>query len=101
MRRKHEVVNGHKISVWDSGKKVIDRYTVVYLDNVYDNGHVDYLALNGTPFSPNSGFCQHGDMPLWCVAYKGRGGAFEKRIKFDDLPDDCRRAVLQDQAFEG
>ena len=46
MRRKHEVINGHHISVWDSGKKVIDRYTVVYLDNVYDNGHVDYLAMN-------------------------------------------------------
>jgi hypothetical protein len=38
MRRKHEVINGHKISVWDC-PKFIDRYTVVYLDNPYPNGN--------------------------------------------------------------
>jgi hypothetical protein len=94
MRRKHETINGHNISVWDDGNKTIDRYTVVYLDNVYD-GNVVYLAMDAMPFFPN-GFCQHGEMPLDAVAYKGRGGAFEKRIKFNDLPIDCQKAVLQD-----
>jgi hypothetical protein len=96
MRRKHEVIDGHNISVWDSGKKVIDRYTVVFIDNVYDNGNVSYLGLNETPYSPNRGFCQHGEIPLSNVAYKGRGGVFEKRIKFDSLPDDCRKIVIQE-----
>lgn len=94
MRRKHEVINGHKISVWDC-PKFIDRYTVVYLDNPYDNGNVDYLAMNEQPFSPQ-GFGQHGEMPLCAVQYKGRGGCFDKRIKFADLPPDCQKAVLQD-----
>jgi len=93
MRRKHEVINGHNISVWDD-RNTIDRYTVVYLDDVYDNGNVDYVAMNGNPFSPNMGFCQHGEMPLSAVAYKGRSGAFDKRIKFDDLPEDCKKIVL-------
>lgn len=95
MRRKHEVINGHNISVWDN-KNVIDRYTVVYLDDVYKNGKVNYIAMNETPFSPNRGFCQHGDMPLYAVAYKGRGGAFDKRIKFDDLPEDCKKIILEE-----
>jgi hypothetical protein len=94
MRRKHEEINGHKISVWDC-PKFIDRYTVVYLDNPYPNGNVDYLAMNEQPFSPQ-GFGQHGEMKIDAVQYKGRGGCFDKRIKFADLPTDCQKAVLQD-----
>jgi hypothetical protein len=35
-------------------------------------------------------------MKIWDVQYKGRGGCFDKRIKFADLPADCQKAVLQD-----
>ena len=79
----------------------VDRFTVVYLDDQhphpahnYEN-YIVYLAMNETPFHPQ-GFCQHGEMPLSAVAYKGRGGCFDKRIKFDDLPEDCKKAVYQD-----
>jgi hypothetical protein len=100
MRRKHETIKGHNISVWDDGPNgPMDRYTVVYLDDVYPNGKVDYLAMNAYPFHPQ-GFGQHGEMDLNAVAYKGRGGAFARRMKFEDLPDDCKRAVKQDLGIE-
>lgn len=99
MRRKHETINGHNLSVWDDGDKVVDRYTVVYLDEIDRRGKVSYLAMNAFPFHPQ-GFGQHGEMDLNAIAYKGRGGAFKKRIKFDDLPDDCKRAVIQDLGIE-
>jgi hypothetical protein len=98
MKRKHEVINGHNISVWED-RNVMDKYTVVFLDETYDNGKVAYLGMNETPFHPQ-GFRQHGEMDLYAVAYKGRGGAFEKRIKFSDLPLDCQKAVLQDLSEE-
>jgi hypothetical protein len=94
MRRKHEVIEGRKISCWDDGENFVDRYTVVFLDE-QERGRVSYLAMSEAPFHPQ-GFGQHGEMHLDAVAYKGRGGAFSKRIKFDDLPADCKKAVIQD-----
>lgn len=38
MRRKHEVIEGKHISVWDDGDSVVDRYTVVFLDEVDERG---------------------------------------------------------------
>lgn len=94
MRRKHEVIDGHNISVWDDGDKVIDRYTVVFLDDE-ERDKVPYLAMSAHPFHPQ-GFGQHGEMSIDAVAYKGRGGAFTKRIEFADLPEDCQKAVRND-----
>jgi hypothetical protein len=94
MRRKHELIEGRPISCWDDGEKYVDRYTVVFLDEEKD-GRVSYLAMSENPFYP-LGFGQHGEMQIDDVAYKGRGGAFSKRIKFSDLPADCQRAVIQD-----
>ena len=96
MRRKHEVINGHNVSVWDDGNSVADRYTVVFLDDADENGNVPFLAMGSTPFHPQ-GFCQHGEMKIWMVAYHGRGGAFTKRIKFTELPPDCQKAALQEE----
>jgi len=94
MRRKHEVVNGHKISVWEN-KNVIDKYTVVYLDEVDKDLNVPYIGMSEHPFHPQ-GFGQNGEMKIYNVQYKGRGGCFDKRIKFADLPEDCKKAVMQD-----
>jgi hypothetical protein len=91
---KHEVIEGHNISVWINNH-VFDKYTVVFLDDVDDKLNVPYLGMSDHPFHPQ-GFGMHGEMKLYAVAYKGRGGAFDKRIKFADLPDDCKRAVMQD-----
>jgi len=95
--KKHETIDGRNISVWDDGNTVIDHYTVVFLDDE-KNRKVPYLAMNDTPFHPQ-GFCQYGEMPIDAVAYKGRGGAFKKRIRFEDLPADCQKAVKQDLNF--
>jgi hypothetical protein len=95
MRRKHETINGHNISAWDDGDKVIDRFTVVYLDEIDERGKVQYLGMSTNPFHPQ-GFGEHGEMDINAVQYKGRGGCFNKRIKFDSLPDDCKRAVYND-----
>jgi hypothetical protein len=95
MRRKHEVIKGRNISVWDDGEKFADRFTVVYLDDTDERGKVPYLAMGATPFHPQ-GFGQHGEMEIDDVSYKGRDGAFKKRIRFDELPPDCQRAVLND-----
>jgi hypothetical protein len=95
MKRKHEMIDGHNISVWDDGESVVDRYTVVYLDEVDGRGNVPYLAMSASPFHPQ-GFAQHGEMPIYSVAYKGRGGAFKKRIAFVNLPADCQQAVRND-----
>lgn len=93
MKKKHETINGVNISVWDN-KNFIDRYTIVFLDDII-NGKVSYLTMNDYPFHPQ-GFCQHGEIEISAVQYKGRGGCFDKRIKFDDLPEDCQKAVLND-----
>jgi hypothetical protein len=93
--KKHEVIKGRKVSAWDDGPDVGDRWTVVYLDEVDERGNVPYLAMSAYPFHPQ-GIGQHGEMQIGDVAYKGRGGAFAKRIRFADLPEDCQKAVIQD-----
>jgi hypothetical protein len=60
MRRKHEMIEGRPISVWDSGDKFADRFTVVYLDEIDERGNVQYLGMSAAPFHPQ-GFCQHGE----------------------------------------
>ena len=100
MRRKHETIEGHNISVWDDGPETIDRYTVVYLDTEDDHGKVEYLGMSSLPFSPG-GFSQHGEMQIQNVCYTGRGGVFKKRIAFADLPIECQKAVKWDLAIQG
>jgi hypothetical protein len=95
MRRKHEIVEGRRVSCWWS-KDVADEFTVVDLDSLdsLDNGMVSYIAMDGAPFfSQGMGFS--GEMPLSRVQYKGRGGAFDRRMKFADLNEDCQRCARQ------
>lgn len=98
-RMKSEVIGGSRISVWDSGPKFFDRYTVVYLDTygstAVNPGKVMYVNMSTSPFSPR-GVNQTGEMLISDVAYKGRGGVFEKRITFAELPPDCQKVVLRD-----
>lgn len=102
MRKKHEVIDGARISCWDDGPASGDRYTVVYLDDArrgscsYGYLIVPYLGMNALPFHPSHGVAQHGWMDWGEVAYEGRGGVFKKRIKFADLPEDCQQLVHKD-----
>jgi hypothetical protein len=81
----------------------IDRYTVVFSGNFAGrNGRCHYLAMNGRPFHPQ-GFGQHGESGRVIDAVSGfptrMGSAAPfggRRIPFENLPDDCRAAVICD-----
>jgi hypothetical protein len=84
---KTEKLFGQRIACYDDGKS-IDRYTVVYLDQPETRpGTFAAVGMSGLPFHPQ-GIGQH------CTAMPGRH--LGKRIKFQDLPEDCRRLVEQD-----
>lgn len=81
-----------------------DRYTVVFThaQAFYPRGYYPYLVMSGAPFHPQ-GIGQHGehtqvvDAPngRWPPAV-GRRGHLGKRIRFEDLPDDCKALTLAD-----
>lgn len=76
------------IKIYDNGGKSLDRYTVVYMD--YPERQPNIYAARGMserPFHPQ-GFGQH------CTATPGRH--LGNRIKFEQLPIDCQRLILQD-----
>lgn len=72
-----------------------DRYTVVYAPETDRNGETFYphLAMSEHPFSP-VGIGVHGETPFRIT--RGQG---ERCIAFEDLPEDCQRAVRQDLAI--
>ena len=96
-RMKCEEVDGHPVSVWDAGPKTNDRYDVVDLGGIvrgfYGEERVMYYGMNGVPFSPNCGVARTGEVELSKVCYRGRGGVFDKRIAFAQLPPDCQKAA--------
>jgi hypothetical protein len=82
-----------KVRVYDNGGRSADRYTVVYSGNY---GSYLYLGMNSAPFHPQ-GIGMHGEGkhgPIDRPTY----GHLGKKIKYADLPPDCRRAVLEDYA---
>lgn len=93
------------IRAYDNGGESIDRYTVVYTGRYKKDGYeTQYVAMNESPFHPQ-GFGQHGssrdtiDTNKWGFApHYGRKNHLGTRIKFEDLPKDCKRLVLQDYA---
>jgi len=81
------------IRVYDNGGKSFDRYTVVFTGRYkYRNG-CDYLGMSEHPFHPQ-GFGQHEwsqdiiDRPTY--------GHLGKKIKFQALPPDCQKVVVDD-----
>ena len=80
------------LACYDNGGASIERYCVLYGAPFWtpDYGRdVPYIAMSAAPFHPQ-GFSQHGEMPSSNRAALGR------KIRFVDLPADCRRAVVQD-----
>lgn len=87
------------LRVYDNGGKTADRYTVVFAKT----GKGFYVGFNETPFHPAFGIYQHGE------SSKRLGGKtyydfidrptyahLGKKIKFSDLNEDCKKAVMQD-----
>jgi len=63
------------------------------------------LYMSAYPFDPQ-GIGMHGECETWKLQEGnkpnqwppaiGRNGSFGRRIKFEDLPADCQRAVIDD-----
>ncbi len=77
---------GVRLRVYDHPSS-IDRYTVVFDDG---EARVTYIGMNASPFHPQ-GIGQHGE-----IERRNVGSHLGKRINISDLPQDCKRLVLQD-----
>lgn len=73
--------------IYDNNGKTIDRYTAVYMDRPLFDGCYASAAMSDKPFHPQ-GIGQHGPSTP--------GRHLGKRIKFEQLPKDCQKLVLQD-----
>lgn len=100
------------IRVYDNDGESADRYTVIFTGR-YEKGEgrlkeFSYLAMSGSPFHPQGigyhGSTRHqpadtidgdGDGWKWPPAI-GRKCHLGRRIRFEDLPEDCRRLTLSD-----
>jgi len=80
------------IRCYDSGPDgSADRYTVVYTGKA---SGFSYVGMSGSPYHPQ-GVCQHGEgtnSPIDKPTY----GHLGKKIKFADLPEDCKKVVISD-----
>jgi len=86
------------IRVYDNGEKSYDRYTVVFTGN-YDKDipgygkSYQYVGMSSSPSHPQ-GFCQHGECPH--IIDWPTYGHLGKKIRFEDLPEDCQKVVISD-----
>jgi len=77
------------VRLYDNGGTTVDRYTAVYMDEPeYKPGVYAARGMSARPFHPQG-------VGLYCTAMPGRH--LGKRIRFDELPEDCQRLVLQDR----
>lgn len=72
------------IRCYDNGGKTFDRYSVVFMNEPERCGLYNCLGMSEHPFHPQ-GCGQH------CSARPGRH--LGVRVKFENLPDDCQKAV--------
>lgn len=78
------------VRCYDNSGKSFDRYTVIFTRHPYTffrNGSREALAMSAEPLHPQ-GFGQHVQVL--------DGKHLGKRIKFTDLPPDCRTLVIRD-----
>lgn len=92
------------VRIYDNGGDTFDRYTCVYTGNyTHKTGRQHwYVGMSTFPFHPQ-GFGQHGESHIQIDVNKsgwppmvGRKNHLGKRITFNDLPEDCKKLVLQD-----
>lgn len=93
----------HYIRCYDNGGESFDRYTVLFTGNYrrYKTWELEktrpryyaYVAMSTNPFHPQ-GFGQHMDSDH--LIDRPKYSHLGKKIKFEDLPEDCQKLVLQD-----
>lgn len=83
------------IRCYDNGGETWDRYTVLFTGRYRHKtaGEFMYIGMSSNPFNPQ-GFGQHSTSfpQLDQGGYKHLG----RKIKFDQLPDDCKALVVSD-----
>jgi len=92
------------VRCYDNGGETTDRYTVVFTGRYAHKTARQHWALfmSASPFSPQ-GVGMHDTSPDqydtgrsgWAPGM-GRKCHLGRRIPFDSLPDDCKRAAIQD-----
>ena len=98
MNRKERLLPGgvpRYIRCYDNGGETWDRYTVVFTGRYRQktNGEFWYVGMSSNPFHPQ-GFGQHGGSPTqidWPTY-----GHLGKKIKFENLPENCQKLVKSD-----
>lgn len=88
------------VRVYDNGGESSDRYTVVFTGRY---GHKTanetwILGMSDAPYSP-CGVSLHSTLPYNQRPDVPTYGHLGKKIKFDDLPEDCQKCVLQDYMY--
>lgn len=88
------------IRIYDNGGETVDRYTVLFVGRY--EGNTQYVVMSPNPFHPQ-GVGLHGEMErpsdtntFGYAPHYGRKCYLGTRIKFEQLPDDCKRLVLDD-----
>jgi len=91
------------VAILDSGKRFLDRYTVVYTPYFADNSRTGRPPLTVYPIvnmsaDPFRSVCMHSET----VGYRPTAGwgTGNRVLRFEDLPDDCQRVVRHDIAFD-
>jgi hypothetical protein len=95
-----------KVRIYDNGGTenggTVDRYTVVFAGNYNNIGRRDterfigehpVIGMSGAPFHPQ-GFCCHESYGY--IIDRPKYGHLGKKIKFEDLPEDCQKVIIRD-----
>lgn len=86
------------IRIFDNGGESFDRYTVIFTkkgiiskeNRKHFGQRFMYIGMSENPFHPQ-GFGQHGELE------NPKGGKhLGKKIKFENLPEDCKKLVIDD-----
>lgn len=96
------------VRCYDNGGETADRYTVVFTGRyTHKTGRKHwYVGMSALPFHPQ-GVGMHGESDRQIDTREGSygGPAIGKkchlgtRVKFEELPHDCRKLVLQDYGY--
>jgi hypothetical protein len=96
--------NPRLINVYDNNGQTADRYTVCFtttdeLDYTPDTlDQFWYLTMSYNPFNP-CGIGMHGESNYPIDSDGEDYDHLGKKIRYQDLPDDCKKLVLSDYVY--
>ena len=88
------------VRIYDNGGETADRFTVVFTGRYgHKTGNETWIiGMCEAPYSPQ-GVCLHSPLPYNERPDFPTYGHLGKKIKFDDLPKDCQKVVLEDYKY--